>query len=510
MDYRVRTGKYIGDIQVVTHEVREDSAKKAKTETARLKQSYFYKTIVGVLEKIWSQLLKIPFFEYTVSMFIDAVKIVIKYYAEIFIMFAITFPSAILLLNLFYSAIIQFFIFTPLILLGNLYVVSALYIMIYLREKGEKISFWKALSRIKNSFFAVSKLFIFQTMLFLLSAISFSILALFFRFFFEAIAISWSDAFIYWFFVLFIGLCTMLGALILSVIVHQTYFIQLFEKKNLDDAMRYSLHFTRSYLLQFFLYYLSFYLLFVIIFFWSGLYYLYLGMTIVIFTIIHASLFLGFLLRRKFYTKLSTPNIDYTMPTKQLFGIIIFFGVINYIFTATIIVRQFNYITGVFETQRDNYFLTKEMMNYTNTIYKFSIEYPQNWNIYERHNSSVTFYNNYTGTTTGAIWLNISVTPYSERDFLRLYNAHPGLVSLETTTKDVTTKVSNITVQDTPGVNYTIFKVKEPYPEYQTHYLLHKENYVYDIMFTTLDKDIEGNNIALFEKIAGSFRFIEE
>lgn len=510
MDYRVRTGKYLGDIKVVSKELREESAKSSKDQLTRFKQSSFYKRVVGTILLGWNQLLKIPFFDYTVSMFVDAVRISKKYFTEIFIIFTLTFPSAILLLNLFYSSIIQFFIFLPVILLGKLYVVSALYRMIYLREKGEKRSLWKELAEIRSSFPAISRIFLFQTMLFLLAAISFSILALFFRFFFDSIAIAWSGSFIYWFFVIFLGLCFLFCALVISVLVHQTYFIQLLENKNLNEAMQYSLHFTQSYLLHFFVYYLALYIIATILFFWAGLYYIYLGMTVVIFLAIHSSLLLGFLLRRKFYAKVSPPGTIYKVHTKQLFTIVILFGIINYIFAATIITRQFNYITGVFETQRDNYFLTKELQRYTNSIYKFSIEYPQSWNMYERRSSSVTFYNNYTGTATGGIWLNITINPYSERDFLRFYNARPGLVSLDTATKDVTAKVSNITVQGYPGVNYTIYKVKEPYPEYQTHYLIHKENYMYDILFTTLDKDIEGNNTALFERIVESFTFIEE
>lgn len=510
MDYRVRTGKYVGDIKVATKELREESVKNSKSQITRLKQSSFYKRSVGVILLTWDKLLTIPFFEYTATMLIDAVRLAVRYGIEIFIVIAITFPSAILLLNVFYTSILQFFIFLPVILLGNLYIVSALYKMIFLREKGEKITFWKACIATKQSFIGISKTFIFQTMLLLLAVISFSILALFFRFFFDAIAVAWSGSFIYWFVVIFIGMCFLFAALIFSVIVHQTYLIQLFEHKDLDEAMQYSLHFTQTYLLQFFVFYLALYLLSAILFFWAGLYYVYLGMTVVIYAAIHASLLLGFLLRRKFYQKLPSPNTHYAINTKRLFTIIIFFGAINYIFASVIVIRQFNYITGVFETQRDNYFLTKELKRYTNTIYKFSIEYPQSWNMYERRSSSVTFYNNYTGTVTGGIWLNITITPYSERDFLRLYNAKPGLVSLDTATKDVTTKVSTIMIQGYPGVNYTMYKVKEPYPEYQTHYIIHKGNYMYDIMFTTLDKDIEGNNVVLFERIVESFTFTEE
>lgn len=510
MDYRVRTGKYVGDIQVATKDLRAESIKHSKGQLSKFQRSILYKLLFGTLLSVWKQLLKIPFFGLTISIAIYAIKLLTTFFLEALLTVTLSFLSTIFLLNLFYSSIVQFFIFLIPILLLNLLLVAAFYKRVYLHEKGEKISFLKTLPLTKPKFFEISKLFLFQTMLFILAIISFSILALFFKFFFDAIATAWSGSFIYWFFVIFTGLCFLFGALIVSVLTHQSFFIMLLDDQTVDDAIKSSLYFTKAYLSQFFFYYLVLYLSSIILFLWAGLYYLYFGMTIVIFLTIHVSLLLGFLLRKKYYTKFDLSETAFAFNTKQLFILIILFGFVNYGFAAVIISRQFTYLTGIFETQRDSYFLTKALQRYTNTLYKFSIEYPQSWNMYERRSSSVTFYHNYTGTMTGGIWLNITITPYSEKDFLRLYHARPGLISLDTTTKDVTTKVSNINIQNYNGVNYTVYKENEPYPEYQTHYLIHKDNYMYDIMFTALDKDIEGNNLALFERIVASFRFIEE
>jgi hypothetical protein len=508
-DYRVRTGKYIGDIKILLKEFRENTAKITKSLITKGMQSQYYIAFAAYVQRRWERILAVPVLEWTITMSIDGVKILIKYYAEIFIFFAITFPSVILLLNFFQTATSWFFIVLIPILLANLYFISVLYYVIDRREKGEKLSIWSGFKPVTKKFFPLSHIFLFQLSLFILVSVSFSILALFFRFFFEALAVPWSGSFIYWFFVIFIGLLFVIGVLIITVILHQAFFMRLFEEKDTESAVSTSLHFTQTYLLQFFISYVFLYLSFSILIYWAGLYYLYLGAAVSLFLFFYGSLLLGFLLRRKFYAKLPQQNIAYKFNIKQLFTIVVVFGFVNYTLASVVVTRQFNYITGIIETQRDNYFLNQELARYTNSIYRFTVEYPQSWNIYEWRDSSVTFYNNYTGTLTGGIWLNISVAPYDERNFLRLYNARPGLISLDPTTNNATTKVSNLSIQGSEGVNYTTFEAIEPYPEYQTHYMIRKNGYIYEITFTTLDKDVEGNNTELFERIVGSFRFIE-
>jgi hypothetical protein len=508
-DYRVRTGKYIGDIKVLVKEFRETSAKVIKSLITQGMHSKYYLDFTSWVYKYWVRLLNIPFFEYTVSMLISAVKIAVKYYAEIFIIFAVTFPSAMLLLNFFQSNVAIFFVTLLPILLANLYLVSALYLTFDQREKGIKSSLWSNLGNVWKKMPAVSAIFLFQVSLFVLVSVSFSILALFFRFFFDAIAVPWSGSFIYWFFVIFIGLLFVIGAIVCNVLLQQTYFIRLLEDKDIKGAFGRSAAFVNIFSLQFFVYYVLLYLFFTVVIYWAGLYYLYLGVAVTLFFLLYSSLFLGYLMRRKFYPKMPDGDTVSNFNVKQLFATVIFFGTVNYVLTSAVVINQFTYITGIIESQRDNYFLARELKRYTNTVYRFTIEYPQSWNIYEWRDSSVTFYNNYTGTLSGGIWLNISVTPYDERTFLRLYNARPGLVSLDNQTKDVTTKVSNVSIQGNEGVNYTVYHVKEPYPEYRAHYMVKRDNYIYEVTFTTLDKDIEGNNTELFERIIGSLRFID-
>lgn len=508
-DDRVRTGKFVGDIKVLFHEFVEKTKKFTKLLIGKGVHSKFYIICAGYIKKSWQALMKIHSIEYTVSMFLDACKLFIKYYADIFIVFAISFPSVILLLNFFQNSQIIFFIALIPILLCNLFLVSTLYYVIDKRDNSAKVSLWSAMSQLLKKLPSILKVLLVQTSVIILAGVSFAVIALFFRFFFEAMAIGWSGSFIYWFVVTFIGLVLIIGVLAISVIIHQSYFTMLLDDKRFDESFDTSISFIQSYAVQFFVFYISIYIFYGFIIYWATLYYLYLGIAISVFFFIHASLHLGFLLRRKFISKLTIPESQTIHNHSNLLAIIIVFGLINYALVSVVIVRQFQYITSIIETQRDKYFFSQDLNLYTNTLYKFSIEHPKNWNVYEWRGSSVTFYNNYTGTVPGGIWLNISVSPYDEKEFIRLYNARPGLVILDNATNDFTTKTSNISVQGYQGVNYTSFKESEPYPEYKTHYRLVKENYFYDITFTTLDKNVEGNNTDLFERIVGSFKFIE-
>lgn len=508
-DNRVRTGKFIGDIKYYSKIGKENTSKVLKSLFIKGIHSPYYVRFTEALKKLWILLMKVQFLEWTFSLALDAVKIFFKYYAEIFITFALTFPTAILLLNLFQSNITAFFIALLPLLIFNVLCLSALYFTINKREEGSQISLWQGFVSIVREKNQIVLILCFHFAILVLAGVSFSILSLFFRFFFDAIAISWGDSIIYWFVVIFTGLILLIWLFIMNVILHQTLFIKLFEPKSLTDAYKESVQFIKGYTIELYCFYLLLYLFGAVVIFWSTLYYLYAGFTVSVFGFTIIGLFLGFLLRRKFYRHSTVPAQVSTHNYTQLFTIIVFFGLVNFVLGSTVVISQFQYITTIFESQRSNYFLNREMITYTNNIHNFSVQHPKSWSIYERRDRTVTFYNNNSGTETGGIWLNISVASFDERAYLRLYNARPGLVSLDTTTKDVTTKISNIQIQGYEGVNYTFYKVKEPYPEYQTHYLIKKGNDVYDIVFITLNKDIEENNTETFERIINSFTFIE-
>jgi hypothetical protein len=217
---------------------------------------------------------------------------------------------------------------------------------------------------------------------------------------------------------------------------------------------------------------------------------------------------LGYLFNQRFRNR---TIIDQTTPNKSspIFMIVIIFGVMNYLLISVLVTRQFDAVNAQVEQTINSYFLSEKLIRYSNPTYNYTIEYPKNWTKYEWSADSVTFYNNYTGTINGGTWLNITVSPYVDHDFKHLYLANPGLVSLDTETKDITTKVSNISVQGNPGVTYLYTKTGDPYDEHQTHYLIHKDKYQYDIKFTTLTNTSDDYNADLFERVVGSLRFIQ-
>src|SRR6185437_1298186 len=125
-DNRIITGKFIFDIKYtfvstinLFGQIRDDVYSGAK-------KSDFLFAFTAIFNIIWRILMKITIFREAILLFIQAIKIVVTCYAEIFIIFSFTFPLSIVLLNLFQTAIIAFFVGLIPILLLNIYCVSAL------------------------------------------------------------------------------------------------------------------------------------------------------------------------------------------------------------------------------------------------------------------------------------------------------------------------------------------------------------------------------------------------
>ncbi len=509
VDYRVKTGKFVGDIKDLNQRNKENSSKKIASSLRTAYKSPVSQYLLRIFNVVWKELLKIPIFEIFVALGADAFKILVKYYAQVFIVFALTLPSAILLVNFFKNSPQMFFLWFLPILFYNTYCLSGLYYFIDRQEKGEKVSFWKSFlvsfSELLSLIFSTS----IHIAIILVCVIGFSLLTLFFSFFFEAIDIVWGSSFYYWFIVIFVGIFIGIGLFIVTIIIHQAYFDVLLEQKKFQLAFKRGWQAVKVYPFQFLFFYLLLYLYAAVFTSWATLYYLYVGIAVSVYILIQTSLFLGFLLRRKYQSKILFQDEVGTVKTAPIFIIIAIFGMVNYVLIAVAITKQYPYVTAAIEKQRENYFLTQDLATYTNSLYRYTIQYPKNWTVYERKGSSITFYNNKSATTVGGIWLDVAVLPYSEKEFKRLYLNRPGLVSFDTDSKNVTTKISNVTIQGYAGVIYTYTKSDEPYPQYQTHYLIHKGDYMYDLIFTTLDRNVEGNNSDTFERIAGTFRFNE-
>src|SRR6185437_12004376 len=175
----------------------------------------------------------------------------------------------------------------------------------------------------------------------------------------------------------------------------------------------------------------------------------------------------------------------------------IIFGCINYILLSILLIKEYTPLTTFIQKQQDNYLASLEEKQYISNAYHYTISYPQNWSFYQWQNNSVTFYNNYTRTLTGGTWMTITISPAGESNFAQLYDATPGTIENKTS-KTTTTKVTNLTIQGYPGVNYLFIKPGLPYTEYESHYLILKGNSVYDISFTSVTNDVASYNSDLF------------
>lgn len=505
-DERVRTGKFIGDLKILSKNCNATFSKGLKAGLEIIYKSEPFQHALASLKNFGESLTTVPILGDFLLLFFDTIRFLVRYYTEFFLIFALTFPSAILLLNFFETDTTIFFIALFPVLFFNVYCIAVLYNCIEKKSNGEKISLWKSFEEIAHRIFPIFFLVFTHAAIIIELIIGFAISALFFQFFFEAMAIVWSGSFLYWFFIILLGIFAAIAGFIVTIIMHQAFLFMLFEKKKFHEAFHYGWEVLKNNSFPFIFFYLLLALFFSIVIFWAGLYYLYVGIAVSVYAAINGSLFLGLLLRRKLKLTPPQPTIEEIKQT-PIFLIYAFFGVINYLLAAVFVVRQYDMITSAIQQQRANYFFTRGLLTYSNSLYGYTIDYPQGWSVYEWQPNQVTFYNNYTGTVTGGVWFTITVEAYDDHTFQRLFQARPGLVSLETATNDITTKISNFTIQEYEGVGYTFVKDANPYPEYQTHYLIHKDDAMYDLKFTTLSKNVDGDNSEVFEKIVASFRF---
>ncbi|HVA96620.1 MAG TPA: PsbP-related protein [Candidatus Acidoferrales bacterium] len=509
LDGRVRTGKFVGDIAYIIKNTTRSIYYLMRRLFAPVIRSKPALILLKFLNTFWLTLLKIPLFETLVSMLTVLIKIIVICYSEIFIVFAFTFTTSIILLNFFQTSIATFIITLIPVLLLDIFFVAALFYCIDRRVSGDHISIWHSFPVVFRHFITFGFPVITLSAIVLELLIIFSITSLFISYVFDLFQTPWSGSFLYWFIVIFIGSLLFVGIFFISIIMNQTFYAVLLDHIPFQQALNRG----RRHVLDNITYYLFFYILLYLscaIFIWKAvLSYLYLGLTIGLYSTIALSSFLGYLLRRKFpFDSLAYDvNLNINQKTYLFCLVLIFFGFINYLLVAVLLVKEYQPLLAFVQQQQNNIFATEDLKQFTNDGYGYTIDYPQRWSVYQWNKQSVTFYNNYTGTLTGGTWMTISVTQYKGSIFKKLYNANPGVLMNNSPSKDITTKVSNLVIQDYDAVNYTYIKSGYPYAQYETHYLIHKDTNVVDIAFLSLANDVSGYNSDLFQKIINSFRF---
>ncbi len=507
-DYRIKTGKFIDDIKFLCNLINNyftTLGKKLYTDT---KDSNIFIALLNLFKTLLNTLMKLPLFALIFSLFKETIRIVISCYAEIFIIFAFTFPLTILLLNLFQTYIIAFFIGLIPILLLNIYCISALFNFIKHKESGEKISLWHSFHMLTPRFSAIIYPVLTQTAIIQESFLGFIIVSVFLSYTFELLHLSWSNSFIFWFIILILGFILVVGLFIFSIITLQTFLTVLLENLSFQQAIKESQTIVFRSLPTFFILYLILYIAFAFFISKMVVLYLYLGATIGMYCACIGTTFLAYLLWEKFRLNAVQPVIQTTQKPPFLVNVIIIFGFMNFILLAVFMINEYQPFINFVQQQEDNFLAAQQMRQYTNTTYGYSIQYPQAWTVYEWNEKSTTFYNNFTGTITGGTWMTITVSTYDYKGFQQLFTAAPGLVIEDGVTKDVTTKITNMSILGYDTVNYNFVKSTNTYPQYETHYLIHKGNLMYDIAFVSLSNDVSSYNSDLFQKIISSFQFI--
>jgi hypothetical protein len=466
-------------------------------------------SFVSFLKYLWQSILNVPLLQTIVYFIVSTVRILIISYSEIFLVFALTFPTTILFLNWFETSIVAFLIGLIPILLLDIFCVSALYYCIDRHLAGDRVSIWKSFLAVFRHYYYFSLPIVTEAAIILETLVAFFIISVFVDNMFSVLQISWGGSFIFWFIIVFFASLILIEFFILTIIMYQTYFYVLLDHLPFQQAFAQS----RKHFSTFFAFDVIFYgvlfLLLILLTIKAVLTFFYLGFFVSIFIIIASGTFLAFLFHRKFTLKTPVEPFDLNInqKTHTVFIIIIIFGFINYTMISVLFVKQYQPIITFIKQQQDNYLASLEMKQYTSSTYNYSILYPQAWTVYQWNNRSVTFYNNYTGTISGGTWMSITVSSFDETAFGQLYNADPGLVIENGATKNITTKITNMSIQGNNAINYEFTRPGLPYTQYETHYLIHKNGLMYDIAFISLTNDVANYNSDLFQKIINSFNF---
>lgn len=508
-DYRVRTGKFIDDIKYYNNQVETLSVETGKKVYNDGKKSTTLSIFTSILQSLLKLAIQIPFLATCIIFIAEAITTIIFCYTEIFIVFAFTFPLTILLLNLFQSNVIAFLCCLIPILFLNIYCVSALYYFFYHKDKKEKISLWQSFRILAPRFNSLMFPGLTEFTVIQESFLGFIIAALFLSYFFQFINIAWSSSFVYWFIIFALLFIVLLGIFIFSMIVEQAYFFVLLENLPFQQALMQSKKNVFIRLPFYSLFYILFYCIFAFIIWKAAILYLYLGIAIGLYSACIILTFLAYLLWKKFHSQITQINETNFKKTSPIFTIIIVFGFINYLLLSVFFVKEYQPLIAFVQQQENNFLASEDMKQYKNNIYHYSLKYPQAWTIYEWSDKTTTFYNNYTGTISGGTWMTVTISPFTKDTFMSLFNAEPGRVEKYGIEQDIRTKITNMLVQGYDAVSYTVIKEQKPYPQYETHYLIHKGNLLYDVAFISLTNDVADYNSDLFLEIINSFQFTQ-
>lgn len=435
----------------------------------------------------------------------DAFVLFGRYLYLFLLLFVLSFSSVFILLHFLQTSALLFFItLLPLIVFMS-FSMAVIYFFIDKKEHKENLTLSQSFQACLQQFISISLLSLFHVFCTLTLLICFFMFGFFLGTFFDALSLDWKASFLYWLIVICFGIVILLLIFLFQIISYQAFFFTVLERNNPAQAFLVSKQSLKKHLFKFLLYYLTFSLCYIPFVYFSFISFSDAGVALLVLLYSQSVYFFSFLLRKQ-STKNSTP-LHKASPLP--FTIFFCVGFISYILSAWFTIQIYPDLIKTFKQQYEEAIIVQNMTVYTNESAQYQIAYPKNWTIYKQESEEIILAGNTTRTDLGAVSVTISLYPIAESNFQDFYASKPGLLYYDQDTKDVITKVSNITIQGFDTVKYTDIENEEPFTSYQTHYLIKKQQTAYDIVFATRSKDGEKENEKLFEKMITSFRFTE-
>ncbi|MEK7570995.1 MAG: PsbP-related protein [Patescibacteria group bacterium] len=508
IDKRILTGKFVEDLVTLTVLGKKYLKKHWPDWCKKILAAPITKLLIKIALFSIGIMRKIPIFGEIVPLSADGFNLWGKFFNQLSLLFLSTlllFFGQVLLLN---NSLLLFFITLPLSLLLLLLTIITTYALLQKRdEKKPTKSLAEIKEILKQSFFSFSFLFFYHLFILLNILILFFLFAFFLQTSFNEFTSTWTSSFIFWLSILFVGSLLLFCATLFSLIAWQAYFGVIFAQQKTFSSLVLSWQLLKRHASVLCFFPLCIVFLSIPAVEWAGLQHTISGSSLGLFLLFHILLFLGWLMRRRFLDTQQPEGIK-RPANMRVFHILFGIGVLNYILLTTTMVQFNPQISVYIQELRNQLLLLRVFETYTNKQFGYTIQYPTSWSVYEwdQRKQSVTLYTNETKTENGGIWVTITVLPVKETEFENLLSEKPGLISYDTGTRDLVSKITNFSLQEYQGLEYTYIKEAKPYAEYQKHYLIRRGDNVYDISLRTNSREVEAQNSMLFRKIIDSFR----
>jgi|GEM_PF-2690418 len=436
----------------------------------------------------------------------DAFVLFGRYLYLFLLLFVLSFSSVFILLHFLQTSALLFFITLLPLLIFMTFSMAVIYFFIEKKEHKENITLSQSFQACLQQFFSMSLLSLFHVFCTLTFLICFFMFGFLLGTFFDALTIDWRASFVYWLIVICFGVIVLVVTFLFQITSYQAFFFTVLERNTPAQAFLLSKQALKRHLFKFLLYYLTFSFCYLPFVYFSFISFSDAGFALLILVYSQSVYFFSFLLRRQLNTKNAVP-IHKASPVP--FGIFFCIGLISYILSAWFIMQIYPNLINTFKQQYEEAIIVQNMTSYNNAAYHYQIEYPKTWTVYGQDTDQVLLAGNTNRTDLGEVSVTLSLYPIADSNFQEIYASKPGLLYYDQETKDVITKVSNMSIQGFDTVKYTDTATDDPFISYQTHYLIKKQQTVYDIVFATRSKDVEKENEKLFEKMITSFRFTE-